>query len=117
MASTFMDFILNPLYIIIYFNNNFLYKEKKNFTYFIINLIISLIVSFCGCVYNEFLILFCCGLERDTHNQVALRANIEINIGPLNYDEDFETIEENENEDSRRASELFELINLQPINK
>ena len=119
MASTFMDFILNPLYIIIYFfySDEFLYKEKKNFTYFIINLIISLIVSFCGCVYNEFLILFCCGLERDTHNQVALRANIEINIGPLNYDEDFETIEENENEDSRRASELFELINLQPINK
>ena len=119
MVSTFMDYILNPIYIIIYFfyGDDFLYKGKSNYIYFIINLIISLIITFCGFVYNEFLILFFCGLERDTHNQVALRAYIEANAGPLRNDDDSENGNENENEDTQDEGQLFELINLQPLNK
>ena len=119
MVSTFMDYILNPIYIIIYFfyGDDFLYKGKSNYIYFIINLIISLIITFCGFVYNEFLILFFCGLERDTHNQVALRAYIEANAGPLRNDDDSENGNENENEDTQDEGQLFELINLQSLNK
>ena len=120
IVSTFMIFIINPIYLIIFFllGNDFIYKGKRDYIYFILNLIISLIISFCGCVYNEFIILFCCGLERDTHNQVVLRADSEKNIGPLINDEDSENFEENEKEDGQEEEdELFKLISLQSLNK
>ena len=41
-------------------------------------------MSFCGCVFNEFLILFCFGFERDTHNQVTKRSITENEINSLN---------------------------------
>ena len=91
MASTFMDYILNPFIIIYLFfhENDFIFNGKSNYTYFIINLLISIILSFCGCIYNEFLILFCCGFEYNTHNQIMIRSNTESDIGKL-YDEDDE---------------------------
>ena len=120
IVSTFMIFIINPIYLIIFFllGNDFIYKGERNYIYFILNLIISLIISFCGCVYNEFIILFFCGLERDTHNQVVLRADSEKNIGPLINDEDSENFEENEKEyGQEEEDELFKLISLQSLNK
>jgi len=85
MTSTFMRYILNPFYIIYYFisKNDFISNGKSNYAYFIINLVISLITTFCGCVYNEFLILFCFGLERDTYCQVTRRSNTENEINSL----------------------------------
>ena len=79
MTTTFMDYILNPFYLVYYYisGSDFISYGKKNVAYFLINLIISVIMSFCGGVYNEFLILFCCGLERDTHRQVTQRSKDE----------------------------------------
>ncbi len=93
MTSSFMEYILNPFYIIYYFSsgNDFLTNGKSNFAYFIINLITSLIITFCGCVYNDFIILFCCRLERDTHIQVAKRANNENEYNILFADDDQES--------------------------
>ena len=90
VATSFMDYILNPLFIILYFLtlNDFTINEKRNFAYFILNLIIAFVISFCGGVFNEFLILFCCQLERDTHNQITSRSIIETPIGKLNEDDD-----------------------------
>ena len=86
MTSTFMRYILNPIYIIYYFifENDFISNGKRNYTYFIINLVLSLIMSFCGCVYNEFFILFCFGLERDTYYQVTWRSINEDERNSLN---------------------------------
>ena len=109
MTSTFVDYIFNPFYFIYYFliEDDFLYHEKTNYAYFIVNLILSFITSLFGCVYNEFLILFCCGLERDTHNQVLQRAFLESDID--NFPDD--------NEDNKEDGQLFELINMNSINK
>ena len=50
-------------------------------------------MSFCGCVFNEFLILFYCGLEHDTHNQVTNRSFFESRMSNLlKNDEDDEII-------------------------
>ena len=119
MTSTFMEYILNPFYIIYIFfsRNDFLYQGKSNYIYFIINLITSLVISFCGLVYNEFLILFCCGLERDTHDQVSLRSNFENSIDAFYNDGDTEIIGENENEEVQEEGELFKLVSMQPENK
>ena len=90
MTTTFMDYILNPLYIIFYFvtEYDFITNGKRNYLYFILNLIIAFITSICGAVYNEFLILFCCGLERETHNQIVKRAEIENELSLLQDEED-----------------------------
>ena len=82
MVTTLAEYVLNPLYFIyFYFGlNDFIQKKdgKLDVAYFIINIIISLIISFFGCVYNEFIILFFCGLERNTHDQVSKRASSKI---------------------------------------
>lgn len=79
MTTTFIDYFLNPVYMIYYFcvNEDFIKSNgEKKITQFIINLILSFCISFFGGVYNEFIILFFCELERDTHDQVKLRASI-----------------------------------------
>ena len=63
---------------------------KTNLIYLILNFILGFIVSFFGCVYNEFIILFCCGLDHDTHYQITKRANanLEMELSKLNIDID-----------------------------
>ena len=61
----------------------------RNYAYFFINLIISIIISFFGFVFNEFIILFCCKLEKDTHQQIVKRSMVEEEILKL-YEIDIE---------------------------
>lgn len=77
MTRGLTDYFINPIYFIYDYSlgNDFIKQGEKDFNYFLINLIISLIISFCGCVYNEFIVLFCCGLERNTHDQISIRAS------------------------------------------
>ena len=93
MTTTFVEYILNPFYLIYYFcsDNDFITNGNKNYAYFFINLIISLILSFFGFVFNEFIILFCCELEIDTHSQIVTRSIKEeeiLNLSEINIDED-----------------------------
>ena len=78
MTTTFLDYILNPIYLILFFilEEDFIKKGKRDYAYFIINLILSIIISFFGCVYNEFIILFFCNLEKDTFRQISERADL-----------------------------------------
>lgn len=86
MTTTFMDYILNPFYLTYDFASGLDYftNGEINYAYFILNLILSIIISFLGCVYNEFLILFCFGLERDTYNQITKRSFTEQELIILN---------------------------------
>ncbi len=93
MTTTFVEYILNPFYLIYYFcsDNDFITNGNKNYAYFFINLIISLILSFFGFVFNEFIILFCCELEIDTHSQIVRRSIKEeeiLNLSEINIDEE-----------------------------
>ena len=76
MTTAITDYILNPFYIILYFilEEDFLYKGKRDYSFFITNLILSIIISFFGCVYNDFVVLYFCGLEKNTYQQVSERA-------------------------------------------
>ena len=91
MTTTFLDYILNPFYMIYHFSfgDDFLSNEYRNYAYFFINLIISIIISFFGFVFNEFIILFCCKLEKDTHQQIVKRSMVEEEILKL-YEIDME---------------------------
>ena len=112
MAKILTDYILNPFYIIYYFflNDDFIGEKKntQNIYYFILNLILSIIISFCGCIYNEFLVLFCYNLEYDTHSQVSKRAEI---LEDIEFDEcirddssDEDADEENGNKSNQKDS-------------
>jgi len=112
MAKTLADYILNPFFIVYYFifEDDFIggKQNTQNMFYFILNLILSIIIVFCGCIYNEFLVLFCFNLEHDTHRQVSIRAesleNIEFNenINDDSSDEDID--EENGNKNNQNNS-------------
>ena len=93
MTRVFTDHFLNPFYLIYYYATDNDFKtdnELNNGFYFTINLIISIINSFCSLVFNEILICFFCGLERNTHNQISIRAEskFEINLSEIIDDDD-----------------------------
>ena len=71
--------ILDPIWIIYHFivDGDFVINGKRYYYFFIINLIISIAIIFCICVFNEVLIFFLCGLEYNTHLQITERANSE----------------------------------------
>jgi len=92
MAKTLTDYILNPFYHIYDFfrGNDFLINGNMKYFYFILNLILSFIITICGCIYNEFIVLFCYKLEFDTHDQISRRATL-LAKDESNYSDDNNT--------------------------
>ena len=89
MAKSLTDYFLNPIYLSYNFGlkADFMTKGSRNIPYFVVNLILSFIISFFGCVYNEFIVLLFCGLERNTHDQISKRADEHVLSELLSMDE------------------------------
>ena len=76
MTISLTDYFLIPLYLTInYTEGDFISGEKQNFLYFLLNFILSVIIGLSGCIFNEIIILFCCGLEVNTYDQVSFRSS------------------------------------------
>ena len=96
MAKSVSSYVLNPIMIIysFFFQNDFISNGEQNITYFIINIILSIIIVFFGCVYNEFFVLHCFGLDYETHKEIATRAgsqDLEFNeLSGINENDDDE---------------------------
>ena len=104
MAKSLTDYFLNPLIILYYFifEDDFMCNEKKNIFFFAINLVFSIIIVFCGCIYNEFLVLYCFNLEFEAHKEISRRASVvgggvEFNEYNSGKDNSFEEEEEDNN--------------------
>ena len=54
--------------------NDFISDGERDYFYFIINIIIAVIISFFGFVFNEFIVLSFCGLDYETHFSISNRA-------------------------------------------
>jgi hypothetical protein len=103
MAKTLTDYILNPFYLIYDFalGDDFFNKRKPiTNLYFSLNLILSFIISICGCVYNEFIVIFCCELDHETHYQLSKRATIYVEGSSDNSEKN-----SSENDESYSSSE------------
>jgi len=89
MTKTLTNYIMNPIFLFYYYGaqHDFEKDGKLNVPYFIINFFLSLIISFFGCVYNEFIVLFICGLENDTHYQISKRAILNVQEGLIKMDD------------------------------
>ena len=91
MTRALTECILDP--IITFFNlfYNDIKDNKENFLiFFIINVVSLFIMAFCSLVYNDFLVLYCYGLEKETHLEISKRSSpiYEYNIN--DYDDDDE---------------------------
>ena len=84
MAKTLIDCFFIPFLIIFYYiiDRDFKIGQKgeQSFGLFILNLILSIIVVFCSCVYNELFILYCCNLEYNTFYEISARASAKSGI-------------------------------------
>ena len=102
MARSLINYLLNPIYIIFDFDSNTFYL--------VISIILSIIISFFGCVYNEYIqynlkfwILFCCDLEKETKDIIAERAENTENVPENNIyelyknDNDSDSEKDNDN--------------------
>ena len=80
MVKTLAVYILNPFLFIYYFvtETDFMTGNNRNYFYFIISIILALIISFFGCVFNEVIVLFCCGLAHETHSSIKKRATEDV---------------------------------------
>ena len=107
MNKNLADIMINPLYIIYYFavGIDFVYNGQRNYYYFFMNLLLSIIFDILGLIFNEFIVLFCCGLDSNTYKTISLRAqnNSKLAILPLE-----ETLDEEErsNNSNSTLSEL-----------
>ena len=71
MAKSLMDYLLTPFFNLLFF---LLIYKNTNIAYIILSEVVSIIISFSGLVYNEFIILSFCGLEHDTKEEISKRA-------------------------------------------
>ena len=55
-------------------------------------------MSFFGCVFNEYIILYYCGLEHETKDEIADRADNQFQI-ELDYIDDISSYNENSQDD------------------
>jgi len=75
----------------------FISKEIKEITNFIVILIFLLITSFLSFVYNDFIVLYCCGLEYNTHLEIQKRSILYENINGSIMDLENDIIDKDEN--------------------
>jgi hypothetical protein len=100
MVLTLSDYFLNPLYIIYdYIDGDFNSKNGQNIFYFVLNLILSILTVLSTFIFNEFIVLFCFGFERNTHDQITKRSideKIEMKLYDDNDEEPDNEIKEEE---------------------
>ena len=78
MAKALSSYTFNPFFLIYYFlnENDFKTDGEKNYFYFIINIVLSVLIDFFGLFYNEIFVLYCCGLEYETYHGIAQRSTV-----------------------------------------
>ena len=78
MIRNLTDNILNPFTLTFFFivGYDLTSDKKRDYLHFSVNLILTIIISICSCIYSEFIVLFCCGLETNTHDQISKRASM-----------------------------------------
>ena len=95
MTESLAYYCLNPFFMIYDFaaGNDFINFGRRNYINFFLNLILGFVISITGFVFNEFIVLFWCGLERDTYQEISRRSitdSKEFELDIILKDEDIE---------------------------
>ena len=87
MTRGLIDYILNPLFNIYFFVMQL--EFDRNYFFFFLSEIIGIIISFFGCVYNEYIILSCYGLDEETNLAIETPAKSPENFPLVEKDDSF----------------------------
>ena len=106
MAVTLSNYCINPFFMIYDYvsGGDFIIKGEKNTAYFLVNFITSIIIAITGFVFNDFLVVFCCGLERDTYEQISRRSQ---SVESINLNELKNIIPEDEDDDKAKVYNVY----------
>ena len=110
MARSLIDYFLNP-----FINIYFFFAERKDFenvSYFIVTEIFCYIMSFFGCVFNEYIVLYCCGLESETQDEIADRAKVRESERPITQSELKLIMEKENDENDNEVKESSSVISM-----
>ena len=100
MSRALFESTLDPL---LFLYNTFNNKRKDEYSngfwiYFSIVVFCLFIISFFSLVYNDFIILYCCGLEYNTHKEINKRLFSHNNVDNIILD-DMSSSSSNDDED------------------
>ena len=73
MTRALAESIIDPIDFIYLFIKNEIIKEGINLYYFIAIAVSLFVISFLLLVYNDFIVLYCFGLEYNTHLEIQKR--------------------------------------------
>ena len=73
---------------ILQFKQNPLWETIISVLLPLISIVLTIVLSFFGCVFNEFIILLFCGLHIDTHNQISERASSSLETEMIKMDDE-----------------------------
>ena len=72
MTRGLTETIIDPLYFLYFFLKQI--NRNIKISYYIINFACLIIIVFCSLIYNDFIILYCCGLEKNTYREIKKRS-------------------------------------------
>ena len=75
MTRALAESIIDPFDFIYLFIKNEIIKEGINLYYFIAIAVSLFVISFLSFVYNDFIVLYCFGLEYNTHLEIQKKSN------------------------------------------
>ena len=86
MTRALAESILDP-FILLYYC--FLRRKKpKDSIYFGLIIFCLIITAFCSLVYNDFIVLYCCGMEKNTYLEINFRLKTESSIDFFDENDD-----------------------------
>ena len=76
MAKSLSCYFLTSIFIIYHYinKNDFMINGEQNIIYFLMSLAFSVLIDIFGLIYNEFFILKCFGLSKETYDGISVRA-------------------------------------------
>ena len=74
MTRALAEIFLDPI-IIMYtlYRDNEIY-DSNFWVFYVIKIFCFIIMTFCSCIYNDFIVLYCWGLEYNTYSQITKRS-------------------------------------------
>ena len=98
MTRALAESILDPFILLYHFFLN--EKNLNNYVYFSLIIFCLAINALCSLIYNDFIVLYCCGMEHNTYLEINNRLLNSLNGAILN-DNDSDS-EDNDNEDNEQ---------------
>ena len=84
---------------------------KENIWYYIINIICLIIMGFCSLVYNDFLVLYFCGLENNTHLEITKRSQLLSTVSSDSFYNEGNIFYDDNDDDNDNLTELGNNVN------